>query len=116
MPETVRQLYGAAKADLERIEASESGPGGSPLPASRLRSTSPPVVVARSIPPGVAGHQRESACGTLHCSVKSGEKYACGFAFRVSEKMKRVCFDYGLPRCLGPVEMSIFRYHAVVLK
>ena len=30
MPETVRQLYGAAKADLERIEASESGPGGSP--------------------------------------------------------------------------------------
>lgn len=30
MPETVRQLYGAAKADLERIEASDSGPGGSP--------------------------------------------------------------------------------------
>ena len=34
MPETVRQLYGAAKADLERIEASDSGPGGSP--ASRF--------------------------------------------------------------------------------
>ena len=34
MPETVRQLYGAAKADLERIEASESGPGGNP--ASRF--------------------------------------------------------------------------------
>ena len=30
MPETVRQLYGAAKADLERIEASDSGPGGTP--------------------------------------------------------------------------------------
>jgi len=30
MPEIVRQLYGAAKADLERIEARESGPGGTP--------------------------------------------------------------------------------------
>lgn len=30
MPDTVRQLYGAAKADLERIEASNSGPGGTP--------------------------------------------------------------------------------------
>jgi len=30
MPDTVRQLYGAAKADLERIEASDSGPGGTP--------------------------------------------------------------------------------------
>ena len=30
MPELVKQLYGAARADLERIEASQSGPGGNP--------------------------------------------------------------------------------------
>lgn len=30
MPETVRQLYGAARQDLRDIETSESGPGGNP--------------------------------------------------------------------------------------
>ena len=30
MPELVRQAYGAARTDLERIEASESGLGGAP--------------------------------------------------------------------------------------
>jgi len=31
MPENVKQLYGNARADLERIEARESGPGGNPV-------------------------------------------------------------------------------------
>ena len=30
MPEGVKQMYGNARGDLERIEASESGPGGTP--------------------------------------------------------------------------------------
>ena len=31
MPENVKQFYGNARLDLERIEARESGPGGNPV-------------------------------------------------------------------------------------